>query len=55
MVLHRTIAGLLIVWRSGIAIVMAVDGRGVEMPEVVHDSAPTVDVIDGTGPRGPSS
>ena len=36
-------------------VLMGVDGRGVEMPEVVRDSAPTVNVVDGTGPRGPSS
>ena len=34
---------------------MAVDGRRVKVPDVVRDSAPTVDVVDGTGPRGPSS
>ena len=36
-------------------VVMAADGHGVEMPEEVRDSAPTVDAVDGTGSRGPSS
>ena len=34
---------------------MAVDGRRVKVPDVVRDSAPTVDVVGENGPRGPSS